>query len=105
MAGSTYTAAEVLKLLEDNEQMEDEVSSLLNTVDLDAESDDEDFAEGDGVTGDGSAMLLPPEYLIPDASHLVFESIGDILPAERDSLFFSDSDTEQSEESSDDDTG
>ena len=64
------------------------MSSLLNTVDLDAESDDEDFAEGDGVTGDGSAMLLPPEYLNPDASHLVFESIGDILPAERGSLFF-----------------
>ena len=72
----------MLKLLEDNEQMEDEVSSLLNTVDLDAESDDEDFAEGDGVSGDGSAMLLPPEYLNPDASYLVFESIGDILPAE-----------------------
>ena len=95
MAGSTYTAAEVLNLLEDNEQMEDEVSSLLNTVDLDAESDDEDFAEGDGVTGDGSAMLLPPEYLIPVK----------VLPAERDSPFFSDSDTEQSEESNDDDTG
>ena len=28
-----------------------------------------------------------------------------VLPAERDSLFFSDSDTEQSEESNDDDTG
>ena len=26
------------------------MSSLLNTEDLDAESDDEDFAEGDGVT-------------------------------------------------------
>ena len=85
MAASTYTAAEVLKLLEDNEQMEDEVSSLLNTVDLDAESDDEDFAEGDGVTGDGSAMLLPPEYLIPDESHLVFESTS---CRKRFSIFF-----------------
>ena len=82
MAGSTYTAAEVLKLLENNEQMEDEVSSLLNTVDFDAESDDEDFAEGDGVTGDGSAMLLPPEYL--DA-HLVFESTS---CRKRFSIFF-----------------
>ena len=64
---------------------EDEVSSLLNTVDLDTENDDEDFAEGDGVTGDGSAMLLPPEYLIPDASHLVFESTS---CRKRFSIFF-----------------
>ena len=50
--------------------------SSLDVIDLDAESVDKDFAEGDGVAGDGSAMLLPPEYLNREANHLLLESVG-----------------------------
>lgn len=80
--------------------------SSLDAADLEAESVDEDSAEGDGFSNDGSAMLLPPEYLNPEASHLLLESIGDILPAEKDSLLLSDSvDEEEFNEEVRNDTG
>ena len=64
--------------------------SSLDVTYLDAESVDEDFAEGDGFSGDRSAMLLPPQYLNPEANHLLLDSIGDILPAEKYSVLLSD---------------
>ncbi len=48
MADRTYTTAEVLDLLDSHEVMEDDMKSSLDTPDLDAESVDEDDAEGDG---------------------------------------------------------
>ena len=68
---------------------------------------DEHFAEGDGSAGDGSTMLLPPEYLNPEVNHILFESIGDILPAEKDSVLFPDfvEENEEPNEESSDDTG
>ena len=64
MINFLYTTAEVLDLLDSHEVMEDDMMSSLDTPDLDAESVDEDYAEGDGFASDGSAMLVPPEYLM-----------------------------------------
>ena len=52
-------------------------------------------------------MLLHPEYLNPEANHLLLESIGDILPAEKYSVLLSDfvQDNEEPNEESSDDTG
>ena len=78
--------------------------SSLDVTYLGAESVDEDFAEGDGFSGDGSAMLLPPQYLNPEANHLLLDNIGDILPAEKYSVLLSDfveENEEPNEESSD----
>ena len=90
MAERTYTTSEVLDLLDSHEIMDDDLLSSLDVTDLDAESVHEDFAEGNGFAGDGSAMLFPPEYLNPVLNHLLLESIGDILPAEKDSVFLSE---------------
>ncbi len=105
MAEKTYTTGEVVDLLDSHEFMEDHMMSSLDAADLDGESEDGDCAEGDGFAGDGSAMLLPPEYLSAEASHLLLDSIGDILPAERDSLLMSESEEDEFNEVSSDSTG
>ena len=51
----TYTAEDVLALLDQQEIVE-----LLSTVDLDAESEDEDCPEGDFSDLDGNQLLLQP---------------------------------------------
>ena len=57
MAVRTFTASEVLDLLEDQEQLEDEVDNLVSSVNLDAESEDDDLPEGNGFGSDRSATL------------------------------------------------
>ena len=49
MADKTYTVSEVLELLEGEELLEDDVSDIVCTVDLNAESEDSDVPEGDGI--------------------------------------------------------
>ena len=101
MVVRTFTASEVLDLLEDQELFED-VDYLVSSVDLDVEREDDDLPEGDGFGSDGSATLIPPEYLNPEATQLLAEGIGASTPAEKDSLLYSNS-GEQDMASSDDD--
>ncbi len=54
MAARSYSTAEVLELLENEE--------LLN----DGESEDDDTPQGDGIDASGSTVLLPNEYLDTD---------------------------------------
>lgn len=40
------------------------VSDLLSSVDMEGESEDEDYLEGDGSGKDGSSMLISPQIAI-----------------------------------------
>ena len=62
MADKRYTVSEVLELLEGEELLEDDVSDIVCTVDLNAESEDSGVPEGDGTDCDGSAVLDPSEF-------------------------------------------
>ena len=67
MVARKYTASEVLELMEDEELLDNDVDDIVSAVDLDAESEDGDCPEGDGVDSEGSTVLLPNEYLNPEA--------------------------------------
>ncbi len=90
-SGQTYTASEVLHILQEREECEDSVRNLVSSLDLDAESEDGDNPEGDGTLEDGSVMLIPPEFLNPGAMELIFHTINATSPAERDSLLLEES--------------
>lgn len=66
-ASRSYIASEVLHILEDNELYElyeEEIGDLLSNL----ESEDDNSPEGDGTGADGSPMLIPSEYLVPDGT-------------------------------------
>ena len=98
MADKRYTVSEVLELLEGEELLEDDVSDIVCTVDLNAESEDSDVPEGDGTDCDGSAVLVPSEYLDSEAMQIIANGIDGSSPAERDSLLLTDSEQSSSDE-------
>lgn len=85
----TYTAEDVLALLDQQEAFEDELAS---TVDLDGESDGEDCPEGDFLDLDGNQLLLQPEVLASQSSLLISQALSCPQPAERDSILCLDPD-------------
>ena len=60
----SYSTSEVLLLLEDEECL-DEAVNLIDSADLEGESEDEDSPQGNGFLEDGSTLLVPSEYLAP----------------------------------------
>ena len=97
-----YTASEVLELIEDEKLLDNDVDDIVSALDLDAESEDGDCPEGDGVDSEGSTVLLQNKNLNPEAVVLFAEGTGDLSPAERDSLLFSDSENENEDSSNED---
>ncbi len=98
MAARSYSTAEVLELLENEELLNDDLESRINLVDLDGESEDDDTPQGDGIDASGSTVLLPNEYLDTDCIPLLTTAIGNPTPAEKDSLLSDTEDEFSSEE-------
>ena len=85
----TYTTDDVIAILDQQELYEDELGS---SVDLDAESEDEDLPEGDFLTADGTQSLIQPEILINESSLMISGTLCSPEAAERDSVLLLDPD-------------
>ena len=81
------TADYVLALLSQQEELEDAL-----TVDLDAESEDDDSPEGDFTDHDGTQTLVQPELLASSGFSLVAQAFDYQEPSQRDSLLLLDQD-------------
>ena len=85
----TYTAEDVLALLDQQEI----VDELLSTVDLDTESEDKDCPEaGDFSDLDRNQLLLQPELHASHSSLMISQALSCPQPAERDSVLYLDPD-------------
>ena len=80
------TTNEVLALLEGQEDFEGELGGQACTVDLHAESDDDDEAQGDGTESDGSQVLLDDRVLCPESGPIMSLMLNTPSQAESDCM-------------------
>lgn len=92
-AGSTrkFTVDETLAILSDDENFDEDFG-------LSGESEDEFVPGGDFVDDSGSQALVPDNLLAPESAALIALATGNEEPASRDSMLLSDSDMEDGEQ-------
>lgn len=83
----TLSAEEVLTILDQQEEIEGAFG-----VDLDAESEDEDFPEGDFTDLNGTQTLVQPELLSKSGFSLVAQAFDYPEPSQMDSILLLDPD-------------
>ena len=107
MSSSRMFSVEVVyQILDDHEMLDNEIHSIMSSVNIDSESNDEtDYPQGDFLDEDEPA-LLPSLLLKPDIADMYFDSMkkNGVFPAERDSLLHAEDSDESTDEDSDSDT-
>ena len=71
----TYSAQEVIDLLQECELMDEEIENDMTAMDQDAESEDEDRPQSDGSNMNGTVALVPSEYLASNVADIMFQGI------------------------------
>ena len=100
-----FSVEEVHQILDDHEMLDNEIHSIMSSVNIDSESNDEtDYPQGDFLDEDEPA-LLPSFLLKPEIPDMYFDSIKNgVFPAKRDSLLHAEDSDESTDEDSDSDT-